>query len=167
MTEKPTDLPEKWREEYRIFDDMATRHQPPRYELVHESAKSAAHAYRTCSEELAAALSAQGALQATNSASEGGSLNGPSRLGASPEQRIQGAKSDAEAPQGWQPIDGDARKFLELLLTECGTGPSDHEWRKCRRCLALHQLEGHQPLARRMIERAIERMPLPPACNGG
>lgn len=55
-------------------------------------------------------------------------------------------------------LDRDAIAFLELLLSECGPGTSDHAWRKCKRCLAFSELEGHMPLARRFVARALERL---------
>jgi hypothetical protein len=48
----------------------------------------------------------------------------------------------------------DAVKFLELLLSECN-GADEHSWRRCRRCLAFSELEGHQPLARAFIQTAL------------
>lgn len=50
----------------------------------------------------------------------------------------------------------DAGKFLERLLGDCDGDTSEHAWRKCRRCLAFSELENHQPLARRLVTRAIE-----------
>lgn len=55
----------------------------------------------------------------------------------------------------------DAIKFLELLLSECSMEceingrDGDHKWRKCRRCLAMAQLEGHHKLARSFVEHAV------------
>jgi hypothetical protein len=49
----------------------------------------------------------------------------------------------------------DAVMFLELLLSECSGGSSDHAWRRCRRCLAFAALEGHQPLARAFVKTAL------------
>ena len=54
------------------------------------------------------------------------------------------------------PEQEDSVKFLRLLLSECvGT---DHSWRTCRRCLALSHIEGHQKIARRLLERAIQAL---------
>lgn len=51
----------------------------------------------------------------------------------------------------------DARKFLELLLSDCEiNGHPDHRWQKCRRCLAMSELENRQPLARKFIQQAID-----------
>lgn len=52
----------------------------------------------------------------------------------------------------------DAARFLKLLLSECGGGPNDHDWRRCRRCLAFDQLQGHQPLARKLVNVALETL---------
>lgn len=52
----------------------------------------------------------------------------------------------------------DAARFLRLLLSECGEGVHDHAWRRCRRCLAFDQLQGHQPLARKLVEVAIAEL---------
>ena len=52
----------------------------------------------------------------------------------------------------------DAIKFLELLLSKC-SGTGDHNWRKCRRCLAFNELEYvYQPLARSFITTALEAL---------
>ena len=49
----------------------------------------------------------------------------------------------------------DAAKFLELLLSECCTGLSEHEWQRCPRCLAIIELDSHQPLARSFLQAAL------------
>lgn len=49
----------------------------------------------------------------------------------------------------------DAAKLLALILSDC-EGTDAHSWRKCRRCLALHELENHQPLAVRLVQQAID-----------
>jgi len=49
----------------------------------------------------------------------------------------------------------DAAKFLELLLSDCKGGTGDHAWRKCRRCLAMGELETRSKLAREFLQAAI------------
>jgi hypothetical protein len=56
------------------------------------------------------------------------------------------------------PLQSDAAKFLELLLSECGGGPSEHAWRKCRRCLAIAHIESHDKTARRLLETARDAL---------
>ena len=56
-----------------------------------------------------------------------------------------------------QQAEKDAVKFLELLLSDC-SGIADHAWRKCRRCLALSELEQRQPLALAFMANAINAL---------
>jgi hypothetical protein len=58
----------------------------------------------------------------------------------------------------------DAVKFLELLLSECSA--TEHSWRRCRRCLAFAELEGHQPLARSFIQAALDALKATDLSNG-
>lgn len=51
----------------------------------------------------------------------------------------------------------DAVKFLEMLLEDC-YGTSDHEWRKCRRCMAMSRLENRDPFALKLLTEAIARL---------
>jgi len=53
----------------------------------------------------------------------------------------------------------DAIKFFELILGECA-GTDAHSWRKCRRCLAIHELESYQPLPRGLVTKAVEALRL-------
>lgn len=54
-----------------------------------------------------------------------------------------------------RPVAADAITFLQLLIGEHDSGPGEHSWRKCRRCLAVHELENNQRLAVQMLETAI------------
>jgi hypothetical protein len=73
------------------------------------------------------------------------------------------ADRSASVPVGSHEQIADAVKFLELLLSECNQWCSgaDHSWRKCRRCLAFAELEGHKTLARGFIETALAALRVP------
>jgi hypothetical protein len=73
------------------------------------------------------------------------------------------ADRSASVPVGSHEQIADAVKFLELLLSECNQWCSgaDHSWRKCRRCLAFAELEGHKKLARGFIETALAALRVP------
>ncbi len=45
----------------------------------------------------------------------------------------------------------DAIKILTRLVGPCEGGTSDHEWRKCRRCLTLHEIQNHQEPSIRLL----------------
>lgn len=50
----------------------------------------------------------------------------------------------------------DATKFIELLVGECvEMTEQDHDWRKCPRCLALHEIQTHAPLAMKFLKKAL------------
>lgn len=52
-------------------------------------------------------------------------------------------------------LQSDAVKLLARLIGECDGAPDAHAWRKCRRCIALNELENRDPLAVRLVEAAI------------
>jgi hypothetical protein len=52
----------------------------------------------------------------------------------------------------------DAIKFIELLVGECDPGTSDHAWRKCKRCLAIHEVQNNGRPAMRLLKAAVDRL---------
>jgi hypothetical protein len=54
----------------------------------------------------------------------------------------------------------DAIKFIELLVGECDPGTSDHAWRKCKRCLAIHEVQNNGRPAMRLLKAAVDRLGL-------
>jgi hypothetical protein len=45
----------------------------------------------------------------------------------------------------------DGIRILERIIGPCEGGTSDHAWRKCRRCLTLHELQNHHEPATRLL----------------
>ncbi len=49
----------------------------------------------------------------------------------------------------------DALTILARLVGPCEGGASTHEWRKCRRCLTLSEIENHQEPAIRLLRLVL------------
>lgn len=69
--------------------------------------------------------------------------------------RAQLREIQAEVPKAQG---ADAAKFLTLLIGKCSPGTEDHDWRRCIRCLAMHELENRHSLARRFVQCAIDSL---------
>jgi hypothetical protein len=63
--------------------------------------------------------------------------------------------TSCEAAERLKPISAfalrDALRLLARLVGPCEGGTSDHAWRKCRRCLTLHEIQTHQEPALRLL----------------
>ena len=55
----------------------------------------------------------------------------------------------------------DAKKFISLLVGDCDPGTDDHAWRKCRRCLAIHEVQTYGAPAMRMLNKAAAALSAP------
>ena len=49
----------------------------------------------------------------------------------------------------------DGVRLLARILGPCEGGTSDHAWRKCRRCLTLHDVQNHQEPATRLLRAVL------------
>lgn len=49
----------------------------------------------------------------------------------------------------------DAITLLERLIGPCDDGVGDHLWRRCRRCLMLHEIANFQQPSFRLLESAL------------
>jgi hypothetical protein len=56
----------------------------------------------------------------------------------------------------------DTLKLLKTLVEPCSGGASDHSWRKCKRCIAVHLVDSRDPVAMRLLATAIRAVEPPP-----
>ena len=52
----------------------------------------------------------------------------------------------------------DALKLLQRVTAECDGAPTDHAWRTCKRCTAIHGIEMRFGLTMRLLNAAIEAL---------
>ncbi len=52
----------------------------------------------------------------------------------------------------------DALTLLKQIAAPCDGAPSDHGWRKCKRCIAIHGLTMRFGLSMRLLDRAIQEL---------
>lgn len=52
----------------------------------------------------------------------------------------------------------DAIVLLKRLVGECDTGADDHAWRRCKRCLTLHEIQNHQEPAMRLLRAVLQML---------
>jgi len=78
-------------------------------------------------------------------------------------QRLRAAADALAAP----PQEGDtvlrkARKLIEALAEPCETSPkkTDHEWRKCRRCIAATEFDQERPAVQEMLRAILNALPI-------
>lgn len=51
----------------------------------------------------------------------------------------------------------DALTLLQQLVAPCER-TTDHAWRKCKRCAAVHGIDMRFPLSMRLLQAAIDRL---------
>jgi hypothetical protein len=62
-------------------------------------------------------------------------------------------------PQGaMTPELQDALTLLKQLAAPCDGAPTDHGWRKCKRCTAVHGVQMRFKVSMRLIQRAIDAL---------
>jgi len=55
----------------------------------------------------------------------------------------------------------DAVKLLDQLVAPCDGAPTEHGWRKCKRCTAVHGVEMRFGLSMRLLKAAADQLALP------